>query len=248
MPPYEVFIEGIKKLIQLDSRWVPDLPNTSLYIRPTLIGTEAFLGVRPSDKYLFFVILSPCGNYFGNDRPVEIWVEESYIRAAPGGLGSTKAAANYAASLKAAHEAKKKGFSQVLWLDVTHKYVEEVGTMNVFFAFKDEVVTPSLEGTILGGGTRDSVIQILKHKGIKINERRITIDEIISGIQSGHLTEAFGTGTAAVISPIGALSYKNQKYIINNNQNGPLSLELRSTISNIQLGNQKDTYGWTHPV
>ncbi len=248
MPSYDIFLEGIKKLIQLDSHWVPDLPNTSLYIRPTLIGTEAFLGVRPSDKYLFFVILSPCGNYFGNDKPVEIWVEESFIRAAPGGLGATKAAANYAASLKAAHEAKKKGFTQVLWLDVNHKYVEEVGTMNVFFVFKDEVVTPSLEGTILGGGTRDSVLQILKHKGMNIKERRISIDEIISGIQSGQLTEAFGTGTAAVISPIGTLSYKNQKYVINNNQNGPLSLELRTFISNLQLGHQKDIYGWIHPI
>ncbi len=244
-PPLDLFMEGLNELVKVDERWVPSEPNTSLYIRPTLIGAEGFLGVRPSKETIFFIILSPVGAYYsGGFKPVKIWCEEKHLRAAPGGLGNTKAGANYAASLKAGEEAKKNGYSQVLWLDVEHKGIEEVGTMNVFFVFKDEVVTPALEGTILAGGTRDSVIQLLKHKGKKIVERKITITEVIDRLNQGDLLEMFGTGTAAVISPVGALNYKNQEHVINGGNTGSLSVELFNDIVGIQSGKIKDEFGW----
>lgn len=244
-PPLELFMEGIKQLVTVEKNWVPDGANCSLYIRPTLIGTEAFLGVRPSQEALFFVLLSPCGNYFAEgSKPVKIWVEETYVRAAPGGLGATKAAANYASSMKAAQTAKAKGYSQVLWLDTEHSGIEEVGTMNVFFVFKDEVVTPALNGSILAGGMRNCVIELLKHKKKNIVERRITIAEVIDRLKRGDLLEAFGTGTAAVISPIGTLHYQNQDWAIHKNENGPLSVELHKDISEIQRGQAKDAFNW----
>lgn len=248
-PPMDLFMEALQELVKVDQRWVPSAPYTSLYIRPTLIGSEGFLGVRPSRETTFFVILSPVGAYYSNGfNPVKIWCEEKDLRAAPGGLGHTKAGANYAASLKAGEEAKKKGYSQVLWLDVEHKGIEEVGTMNVFFVFKDEVVTPALQGTILAGGTRDSVIQLLKHQGHKVTERKITITEVVDRLNKGELVEMFGTGTAAVISPVGALQYQGQEYIINNNQTGPLSLDIFNKIVGIQTGKLKDEFGWTVPL
>lgn len=248
-PPADLFIEGLEELISVETRWVPKADNCALYIRPTLIGTEAFLGVRPSREVLFYIILSPVGTYYSKGTaPVRIWVEDNDLRAAPGGLGATKAAANYAAGLRAAVGAKEKGYDQVLWLDVEKQGIEEVGTMNVFFVLKDEVVTPALNGSILGGCVRDSVIKILKHEGVKVSERRITINEVIEHQKSGNLLEAFGTGTAAVISPVGELAYKGTPYFIGKGEAGPTSRRLLKTISDIQRGLAPDVFGWMRPV
>lgn len=247
-PPKELFLEGIQQLVKADASWIPSAPG-SLYIRPTLIGTEAFLGVRPSDEILFFVILSPVGNYYAEGTaPIKIWIEKNYLRAAPGGLGSTKAAANYATSLKAALEAKKKGYSQVLWLDHLREDVEEVGTMNVFFVFENEIVTPSLDGTILGGGVRSSVIEILKSWNLPIVERKLKLAEVIQASKNGTLKEAFGTGTAAVISPIGELASDETKIILNHNQIGPIAQKLYTEMTDIQFGRKKDERGWLSEV
>ncbi len=243
-PPKDLFLEGIKELIKADASWIPEEPG-SLYIRPTLIGTEAFLGVRPSDEILFFVILSPVGNYYAEgSAPIKIWIEKNYLRAAPGGLGATKAAANYATSLKAALEAKKKGYAQVLWLDHLRQDVEEVGTMNVFFVFENEIVTPSLDGTILGGGIRSSVIEMLKSWNLPIVERKLKLTEIIKASENGTLKEAFGTGTAAVISPIGELASEDIKIILNEGLVGPLAQKLYSELTDIQFGRKRDQWNW----
>lgn len=246
MPSECMFIEGIKKLVQTDRDWIPVTRGSSLYLRPTLIGTEAFLGVRPSDEYRFFVIASPVSSYYKEGiGPIKIWVEENFVRAAPGGLGSTKAAANYAGSLKAAFEAKKKGYAQVLWLDVTKEYVEEVGTMNVFFMIDGEAHTPALDGTILGGGTRDSIIHILEDSNIPVHERKISWKELQAAYDNGKLTEAFGTGTAAVISPIGDLT-RGAKTFELGKRTEPFKIGrmLYNKITSIQYGEIKDDYNW----
>ncbi len=248
-PPRDLFMQGIKGVVQADQRWIPKEDQCALYIRPTLIGTEGFLGVRPSREILFYVILSPVGTYYSTgSQPVKIWVEEKALRAAPGGLGATKAGANYAASLQAALEAKKRGYSQVLWLDVAHAGIEEVGTMNVFFVFNDEIVTPALNGSILPGGVRDSVLQLLREEGANVSERRVTIGEVLTRYKKGELREAFGTGTAAVISPIGELFYQGETIRINDLQWGPVSKKLYETISGIQRGRIKDRFGWMVPL
>lgn len=244
-PPSDLMLEGIKELIRTDADWIPNQRGQSLYIRPTLIGTEGFLGVRPSNEYLFFVILSPVGAYYKEGlSPISIWVESQLVRAAPGGLGETKAGANYAASLKAALKAKQNGYAQVLWLDVTHQYIEEVGTMNVFFVFENEIVTPALDGTILGGGVRDSIIQILKERNLPIVERKLQMSEVVKAAENGHLKEAFGTGTAAVVSPIGELCHQNKKIIINNREIGSLSQSLYNEILDLQFGEIPDHRNW----
>jgi len=244
-PPHDLFMQGLKQLIDLEQRWIPKDNGASLYIRPTLVGTEAFLGVRPSREVLFFIILSPVGNYYATgNAPVRIYVEDKALRAAPGGLGATKAGANYAASLQAALNAKKKGFSQVLWLDVAHAGIEEVGTMNVFFVFNDEIVTPALNGSILSGGVRDSVLQLLRHDGAKVSERLITIGELTTRHARGELLEAFGTGTAAMISPIGELQYGDSNMQINGLKWGPVSSSLFERLQGIQRGTVPDIFGW----
>jgi branched-chain amino acid aminotransferase len=251
VPPKDLFIDGIKQLIKLDESWIPENEGSSLYIRPTLIGTEGFLGVRPAEEYLFFVILSPVGPYYGpgSDR-VKIWIEEKYTRAVVGGLGATKAAANYASSLKAALEAKRKDFSQVLWLDASKKYIEEVGTMNVFFVFENEIVTPELDGTILGGGTREVVIHLLQEKekkgGKKVVERKLSLEEVVQASQKGQLLEAFGTGTAAVISPISELANEHLQC----QMKGPdkIATELKNEIVSIQKGLAPDRYHWLDKI
>lgn len=244
-PPKDLFLEGIKTVINVDKDWIPSAKNASLYIRPTLIGTEGFLGVRPAEEYIFYVILSPVGSYYvEGTAPVKIWVEKDFLRAAPGGLGATKAAANYAGSLKAASMAKKKGFSQVLWLDIQREYVEEVGTMNVFFVFKNEIVTPSLDGTILGGAVRDSAIALLKSWGKNVVERKIKISEVLAASQNGNLLEMFGTGTAAVISPVGELTSNDWSIQINQNQTGPVATKLFETLTSIQYGLADDPFSW----
>jgi branched-chain amino acid aminotransferase len=248
-PPADLFLEGLERLIEVESRWVPTADNCALYIRPTLIGTEPFLGVRPSREVLFYIILSPVGSYYSKGTaPVRIWVEDKALRAAPGGLGATKAAANYAAGLQAAMYAKEKGYDQVLWLDVEHEGIEEVGTMNVFFILKNEIVTPALDGTILAGSVRDSVLQLLRHQGRQVSERKITITELIERHEAGELLEAFGTGTAAVISPIGEFAFKNKTYLLGNGRTGPVSAELFKTITGIQRGILPDQLGWLRPV
>jgi len=248
-PPQDVFMQGLKALLTADERWVPTADNCSLYIRPTLIGTEGFLGVRPSREGLFFILLSPVGNYYAEGaKPLRIWVEDKYLRAAPGGLGAIKAGANYAASLKAALEAKQKGFAQVLWLDSQHEGIEEVGTMNVFFVFKNEIITPALNGSILPGGVRDAAIQLLRHQGHNVVERKLTITEVTERIASGDLLEAFGTGTAAVISPMGELNYKGKAWLINNQEAGPVGQTLLKEISSIQRGTSPDPFGWIVPL
>ncbi|MCC2679209.1 MAG: hypothetical protein K0R29_1785 [Pseudobdellovibrio sp.] len=244
--PQEMFLQAIEQLVKVDESWIPVAKDSALYLRPTLIGTESFLGVRPSEKYLFFIICSPVGAYYAEKfAPVKIWIEEKLIRAAAGGLGATKAAANYAASLQASTEAKKKNYAQVLWLDAAeHKYIEEVGTMNVFFRIGDEVITPSLDGSILGGATRDCVLQILKDWGIKTTERKLSLEEVLAASKNGTLKEVFGTGTAAVISPVGVLANDRYNITINNSEVGELTTRLHQEISAIQSGTKADKYNW----
>lgn len=243
-------VEAVKALIKVDSDWIPDAKGTSLYIRPFIIATDPYLGVRPSNTYQFIIILSPVGAYYpqGID-PVKIYVEDKYVRAVKGGMGHTKTPGNYAASLKAQVEAKEKGYTQVLWLDGVHKkYIEEVGTMNVFFKINGEVITPAFEGSILAGITRDSAIELLKSWGIPIRERLISIQEIYEAHASGTLDEAFGTGTAAVISPVGELNWGGHIIAINNGQTGEVAARIYNTLTGIQYGEIEDPFGWTVEV
>lgn len=244
--PEDIFLEAIEKLVQIDESWIPTEKGSALYLRPTLIGTESFLGVRPSEKYLFFIISSPVGAYYAEGfDPVKIWIEEDSVRAAPGGLGAVKAAANYTASLQASTLAKKKGYAQVLWLDAAErKYIEEVGTMNVFFYIGNEVVTPQLDGTILAGATRDSVLQILHNWNIPVAQKKISLDEVIKAHKAGLLKEVFGTGTAAVISSVGTLANDKYNILINNGKTGELTQRLFTEISGIQYGLKEDLYNW----
>lgn len=239
-------LQAIKELVAIDERWIPTAPGTSLYIRPFIIATDPFLGVRPSNTYLFMVILSPVGAYYKEGiNPVSIWVEEEYVRASKGGVGFAKTGGNYAASLKAQMKAKENGYTQVLWLDAAErKYVEEVGTMNVFFKINGEIVTPSLEGSILPGVTRNSTIELLQSWDIKVTERKITIDEVMAAAEDGSLEEVFGTGTAAVISPVGLLAYKEKKVSINKGEIGEISQKLYNTVTGIQTGAVEDKFDW----
>ncbi len=246
----ELAMEALKKLILIDREWIPKTRGTSLYIRPTMIATEPFLGVRPANKYIFYIIIGPVGSYYPEGlNPVKIYVESKYVRAVPGGTGEVKTGGNYAASLLAAEEAKKKGFTQVLWLDGCEKmWVEEVGTMNMFFVIDDEVITPSLTGTVLKGITRDSVIKIVRNWGLKIKEKSVSINEVLAAASSGHLKEAFGTGTAAVISPVGQITYKDKDYIIASGKMGEVSQKLYDEIVDIQYAEKPDPYGWTEKI
>jgi branched-chain amino acid aminotransferase len=238
--------QALLELVRVDASWVPSAPGTALYLRPTMIATEPFLGVRPALQYLFFIIASPVGAYYAEGfGPVRIKIEDKFVRAAPGGLGAVKAAANYIASLYAAEEAKKDGWAQVLWTDAReHGALEEVGSMNVFVRIGDEIATPSLEGTILAGVTRDSVLTLLKRWGFKTSERRITIDEILAAHRAGTLKEVFGTGTAAVVSPVGELGWKGERLQIGDGQPGELSQRLFKAITDVQYGAAPDTEGW----
>jgi len=239
-------LEAIKALVQIDRDWVPEKEGTSLYIRPFIIATDPYLGVRPSETFKFMIILSPVAAYYKEGiNPVSIWVETHYVRAIRGGVGFAKTGGNYAAGLKAQTEIKEKGYAQVLWLDgVERKYVEEVGAMNIFFKIDGEVITPSLEGSILSGITRDSTISLLKEWGIPVTERRITIDEIYQAGEENRLEEAFGTGTAAVISPVGRLDRPNQEMVINQGEIGSVAKKLYDTLTGIQSGRLPDTRGW----
>jgi branched-chain amino acid aminotransferase len=237
--------DSIRTLVQVDQRWVPSMPGTSLYIRPTVIATETFLGVHPSNSYLYYVIVGPVGAYYKEGmNPVRILASDTYVRAVQGGLGAAKTAGNYAASLFGAEVAAKAGYTQVLWLDgVEHKYLDEVGTMNIMLKIGDEVVTPPLNGAILAGITRNSVLTLLHDWGLRVSERPIAIDDVLAAARAGTL-EMWGTGTAAVISPIGELGYKDERYVINDGKTGALTQKLYDTIVGIQYGTAPDPHGW----
>lgn len=243
-------VEAIKKLVAIDSDWIPSLPGTSLYIRPFIFAVDPHVGVHPAHHLMFVVILSPVGAYYPNGLdPVDIYVEQKYVRAVKGGMGFTKTGGNYAASLKAQDEAEDKGYTQVLWLDgVDRKYIEEVGTMNVFFVIGDEIVTPALSGSILSGITRMSVIELLKYKGYNVVEKRISIQELYEAHDNGTLKEAFGTGTAAVISPIGTFEWNDKKITVADGGIGKISQMLYDTLTGIQCGTLPDEYHWTVEV
>ncbi len=245
--PEEIFMEGMKTLVSMDKDWIPQKEDHSLYIRPFMFSSDELIGVRPSDNYKFMIILSPTGPYYST--PMRIYVEEQYVRAVPGGVGYAKAAGNYGAAMFATAEAKRKGYDQVLWTDAyEHKYVQECGTMNVFFIIGDTVVTPDLQaGTILAGVTRDSVMTVLRDMGMKVEERELSIDEIIEAHKAGQLREVFGTGTAATISLIKELKYKDyeMKFDVENWKAAP---EIKDRLNRIRYGVDPDVHGWMLPV
>lgn len=246
----ELVLEALKELVAIDSDWIPTNKSEALYIRPFMFGSEPALGVRPSSNYKLVILLSPVGAYYPEGfKPVKILVQDDYVRAVRKGLGECKTSANYAASLLAAQEANKKGFTQVLWLDgIEQKYLEEVGTMNIFVHFKDEIATPKLSGSILPGVTRRSVIQILKEWGKNVTERTISIDEVITAYDKGNLVGLFGTGTAAIISSVGWLTYKNKNMSFNNGEPGELDLKLFNELTAIHRGEKEDIHNWLFKV
>jgi branched-chain amino acid aminotransferase len=248
----DLFFDALKQLVELEREWIPRTEGCALYIRPTMIATDPFLGVRPSDTYIFYIIVGPVGAYYPKGfAPVSIMVSEKYVRAVRGGIGACKAAANYAASLAGQVEAKKKGFDQVLWLDGVHmKYCEEVGTMNMLFVLDDTVVTAPLEGgTILPGVTRDSVLKLLRDVyKVKVEERQLPIDEVLDGAKSGRLKEAFGSGTAAIVTAVSEIGCKGQRYKVGNGGVGPLTQKLYDELVGIQYGHRPDPFGWVVQV
>lgn len=252
MPTFdeELVLEALKQLCIVEKEWIPDSHGTSLYLRPTMIAADVSLGVRPSNTYLFYIIASPVGAYYANGyNPIKLMVTEKYARTAPGGAGAVKTMGNYAAGLLATHESHEAGFNQVLWLDaVEKKYVEEVGVMNFFVLFKDELVTPKLTGTILPGVTRDSVITLAKSWNIKVSERLLGIDELVHGIQSGDILETFGSGTAAVISPISDIHYKDKTYQVADGKIGVFTQRMFDGLTSIQYGKAEDPFGWVLKV
>jgi branched-chain amino acid aminotransferase len=246
----DLALRSLVELVRLDQDWVPASVGTALYIRPTIIASEPFLGVRPAKSYLYFVILSPVGSYYKEGmNPVRIRVEDRYVRAVDGGVGGAKTGGNYAASLLAAEEAHAAGFTQVLWLDGRERrYLDEVGTMNFMLRIGDEVLTPPLTGTILPGVTRDSALALLRDWGVRVSERPIAIDEVVAAARQGTLREAWGTGTAAVISPVGELAYKGERFVVNDGKTGELTQRLYDAIVDIQYARAADARGWTVPV
>lgn len=243
-------LDALKQLIITEKDWVPGAPGTSLYIRPTIIAMDPYLGLGASRTYRLFIILSPVGPYYSEGfNPVKIWVSKEYVRAVRGGLGDVKTPGNYAASLYAGKEAHREGYTQVLWLDgVELKYVEEVGSMNIFFVIEDELATPMLSGSILPGITRDSVIALAKMWNVNVAERRISIEEVIDAHSSGKLQEIFGCGTAAVISPVGEIKYGDRVITVGAGRAGPVASRLFKAITDIQYGRAEDSAGWIEPV
>jgi branched-chain amino acid aminotransferase len=252
IPPLdpELALKSLVTLVGIEKDWVPSTVGTSLYVRPTIIANEPFHGVRPAKSYIYYVILSPVGAYYPEGiNPVKILVVDKYVRAVEGGVGGAKTGVNYAASLYAAEEAKHAGFTQVLWLDGRErKYIDEVGTMNIMLKIGDEVVTPPLSGTILAGVTRDSALTLMREWGLRVAERPVTIDEVAAAARTGTLEEVWGTGTAAVISPVGELAYRGERLVINGGRIGKLTQKLYDTIVGIQYGTAPDPRGWTVPV
>lgn len=252
MPEIDVdfVLKALKLLIKQDEEWIPSVKGSSLYIRPAMLATESTLSLNPSNRYLFFIILSPVSFFYKEGfNPTSILVSEYYTRASSGGVGQAKTGGNYAASMLAQREAKKQNCSQVLWLDsVEKRYVEEVGSMNIFFVIDNTIVTPSLTGTILPGITRKSVLELGKKEGLAMIERAVSLDEVLHAIDMGSCTEIFGTGTAAIIAPVGVLRYKNKDYVVNKGQTGPLTERIFNMITSIQQGIKKDACGWLNPV
>ena len=242
----EVFLQAIKELVTLEREWLPTSAGTSLYIRPTMIATEPGIGIRPSDEYLFYMILCSVGAYYPEGfNPTKIYVSNMYVRSAKHAVGNVKTSGNYSPTLLVSQEAFMRGYTQVLWLDAKElKYVEEVGTSNVFFFINGELVTPPLNGSILPGITRDSVLQIAKHWGLTISERLISIEEVADACKSGDLEEMFATGTAAIISPVGQICYKEEDFLIADGKTGKLSQRLYDEITGIQYGLRDDPFGW----
>lgn len=252
MPNFDAKVvkAALFELLKLEKDWIPTEPGTALYIRPTMIANEEVLGVHASHKYKFFIILSPVGSYYAHGlQPTKILVEEELVRTAIGGTGEAKCMGNYAASLMGGEIANSKGYDQALWLDAKeHKYVEEVGSMNIFFVIGDEVVTPQLVGSILPGITRNSCIQVLKKYGYKISERRISMDEIVDAYNKGELKECFGSGTAAVISPVGLITYQGKDMVVNGGKMGEITSFLYDKITGIQSERYPDEFGWVTEV
>ncbi len=248
--PEDIFMEGLKALIELDKDWVPNVPDTSLYIRPFVIATAGQLGVHASQSYLFAIITCPVGSYYPQGlNPVRIMIENHDVRAVRGGTGFTKCGGNYAASIRAGERAEKQGFSQVLWLDgITRRNIEEVGSMNVMFKINGKIITPALTGSVLPGITRKSCIFLLQSWGFDVEEREFTVDELVTAAEDGTLEEAWGTGTAAVISPIGEISFDGISHEIAGNKIGSLTQRLYDTITDIQWGKAEDKFGWTVKV
>jgi len=242
--PEEIFIEGIRQLVDLDRAWVPGAEQTSLYIRPFMVALDEFIGVRPAEKFMFMIITSPAGPYYS--KPVSIYVHDKYVRAFPGGIGFTKAAGNYGMSMYPTQKVKEMGYDQILWTDgFEHKYVQEIGTMNVFFVLGDTVITPDLtRETILEGVTRSSVITLLREKGVKVEERRLSIDEISAAYDNGLLKEAFGTGTAASIAPIRSLTYHDKTMELPPVEQWENANWLKQELAEIRYGRKADTHNW----
>ncbi len=243
----DLFLEALIKLIKLDYRWIPKERGHALYIRPFMIATEEQVGLRPSGEYIFAIILSPVGPYFGSLNPVKIYISDIYSRACEGGVGEAKTGGNYAASLYAGKLAADEGCSQVLWLDAKeHRWVEEVGAMNIFFVVDNAVLlTPPTSGTILPGVTRDSILKLAPSLNLNAEELPGTIDSVLAAIKKGFVTEVFGAGTAAVVAPVGELHYRGEVFIINNNQTGPITQKIYDELTAIQYGEKEDPFGWT---
>src|SRR5665647_104873 len=252
MPPIPKadFLQAVRALVKVDQDWVPRLVETSLYIRPFCYATQASVSVSASTTYQFIILLSPSGSYYPEGvNPVKIFVEDEFVRSVKGGTGEAKTGGNYAASIIGQVKAKKLGYSQVLWLDGIHrKFVEEVGTTNIIFKIDGEIITPPLDGTILPGITRDSALTLMRHWGLTVSERLLSIDEIVQAYDTGKLDEVFAVGTAAVVSPVGELFYKGKKMIINNFKNGEIAQKVYDTLTNIQWGRIPDEFGWTQIV
>ena len=252
--PEALFLEAADLLIRTEKDWVPKAIGESLYLRPFMIATEAALGIKPATEYIFSILASPAGAYFPQGvKPVTVWISDDYVRAAPGGTGAAKCAGNYAASLVAQAQAKGEGCDQVVWLDAVHRrYIEEMGGMNIMFVYKEKgetvIVTPELTGTLLPGITRVSLLQLAKDLGFKSEERRVTVEEWEAALLEGRMTEAFACGTAAVITPIGAVKSKKGEWVINNRETGPVAAKMREALLNLQHGVNPDTYGWMHTV
>ena len=248
--PADFMLKALKELVALDADWVPHSSGTSLYVRPFMIGDDEHLGVHSVSHARFYIILSPSGNYYAAGiNPVDIMIEDDDVRAVRGGTGEAKCGGNYGASIRAGIRAEEKGYAQVLWLDgVERKYVEEVGSMNIMFKIDGKICTPALNGSILPGITRKSILEWLRSQGEEPEERRISVDELIEAAENGKLEEAWGCGTAAVVSPVGHLAYKDKVYEINNNEIGPTVKRLYDAITGIQWGRLEDTLGWIVPV
>ena len=243
-------LECLLKFVSIEKDWVPSEPGTSLYLRPFMIGTDPFLGVHAASQATYVIIASPSGSYYATGlNPVSIMIETEDVRAVRGGTGEAKCGGNYAASTRAGERAEKQGYSQVLWLDgVERKYIEEVGAMNIMFKIAGKVVTPALLGSVLPGITRKSCIELMKSWGLEVEERKVSVDELVEAMRNGTLEEAWGTGTAAVVSPVGVLAYEGERYTVNGGEIGPLTQKLYDELTGIQWGTREDKFGWIVPV